>query len=115
MPGRPRGRTGTTDDPPRLQPRRQPNPWIRRVLVFATCVLLLDALFGERGLAERMRAREAIAVTGASVARMRQENAGLREQIRRLKDDPDTIESVARGELGLIRPGEVLVVIKHLD
>ena len=40
------------------------------------------------------------------------QNAGLREQIRRLKSDPATIEAVARQELGLIRPTEVLFLVK---
>ena len=44
---------------------------------------------------------------------MRQENAALREEARRLKDDLSTIESLAREELGLIRPGEVLFILKE--
>ena len=102
------------DDAPRLPPRRQARPWIHRALVFATCVLMLDALFGEHGMAERMRARQAIEQTEAGLARVRHENGRLREQIRRLKDDPETIEAAARMDLGLIKPGEVLVVIKDL-
>ena len=103
------------DERPKLPPRRQQGPWMRRVLVFATCVLLLDALFGERGLAETMRARQVVEEAEAGLLRLKQENAGLREQIRRLQEDPATIESVARAELGMIRPGEILVVIKDLD
>ena len=102
------------DDRPKLPPRRQQNPWIRRAVVFATCALVLNALFGERGLAESMRADRVYQQTAMDLVRMRQENAGLREQIRRLRDDPGTIESVARAELGLIKPGEILVVIKDL-
>jgi cell division protein FtsB len=102
-------------DPPKLTPRRRQNPWIRRALVFATCVLLVDALVGERGLLETLRARQVYREAEASLARMKQENAGLREQIRRLKDDPGTIASVARRELGMITPGEILVVVKDLE
>jgi cell division protein FtsB len=45
---------------------------------------------------------------------MKAENAGLREQIRRLEHDPVTIEALARRELGYIRPGEILVVVRGL-
>ncbi len=92
--------------------RRRSNPWIRRALVFVTCVLLLDALFGERGLAETGRARQDYEAAAADLRRVRQDNAGLRGQIRRLQDDPAAIEAVARRDLGLIKPGEVLVVVR---
>jgi cell division protein FtsB len=97
-----------------LPARRRHNPGVRRILVFGTCVLMLDALFGDRGLAETRRARRTFQQAEETVKRMKHENAGLREQIRRLKDDPGTIESVARAELGLIKPGEILVVVKDV-
>lgn len=84
------------------------------VLVFATVVLLVDALVGERGLVETMRARQRSAELQSSVGRMREENARLRSLADRLDSDPQTIESVAREKLGLIRPGEKLVVVKDV-
>jgi cell division protein FtsB len=35
--------------------------------------------------------------------------------VKRLKDDPAAIEELARGELGLMRPGEKLFIVKDLD
>jgi cell division protein FtsB len=101
-------------DLPKLPPRRQQNPWMRRLLLGTTCVLMLDALFGERGLAETMKARRDFQDTSAGLAEVRQQNAALRAQIRHLQEDPGTIESVAREELGLIRPGEILVIVKNV-
>jgi cell division protein FtsB len=98
----------------RIPPRRRQNPWHGRVLAFITCVLVFEALFGEQGLAQTVRARHERSIAAATVARLRNENAGLREQIRRLQEDPATIESVARQDLGLIRPGEILVVVKDV-
>jgi cell division protein FtsB len=46
---------------------------------------------------------------------VKQENAALREQRRRLVEDPDTIEALARQELGLIRSGEILAVIRDVN
>jgi len=81
------------------------------LLVFATVVLLADALVGDRGLVATTRARQQSSELTSSVEHLRGENAQLRETARRLREDPTTIESVARQELGLIRPGEVLVVV----
>jgi cell division protein FtsB len=96
-----------------------PSPFRRRllnyVLALVTVVLVVDALVGDKGLMETMRARRQYADLAASLAALRQQNAQLRDDIRRLKEDPGTIESIAREELGLMRPGEVLFVIKDAD
>jgi cell division protein FtsB len=84
------------------------------LLVFVTIVLVVDALIGEKGLVETMRARRQSRELAASVDRMRAENARLREMIGRLRDDPGTIEAIARRELGLVRPGEVLFILKDI-
>ncbi|MEO6214163.1 MAG: septum formation initiator family protein [Vicinamibacterales bacterium] len=96
---------------PRVPSRRRETPWLRRTLVFTTCVLLAHALFGDRGLADTMRARKDYRVAESRVRRLRHDNAGLREQVRRLQNEPGEIEDVARRELGLIHPDEVLVVV----
>ena len=84
------------------------------LLVFATVVLVVDALVGERGLVATTRARRVSDELAAKVQRLRADNSRLRESARRLREDPTTIELKAREELGLIRAGEVLVVIKDL-
>jgi cell division protein FtsB len=76
-------------------------------------VLGVDALVGEKGLTENLRARRASRELMADVDRLRAENATLREQVRRLREDPAAIESVAREELGLIRPGELLILLRN--
>jgi cell division protein FtsB len=101
-----------------MPPLRPQTPIWRRalnyLLVFATVVLLVDALVGERGLVATTRARRQADELGTSVGQVREENARLRELADRLKTDPTTIESLAREKLGLIRPGEVLVVVKDV-
>jgi cell division protein FtsB len=91
--------------------------WRRAVnvlLVFATVVLLADALVGERGLVATTRARQQFTDLSSSVERLRRENHKLRDNARRLREDRTTIEEVARKELGLIRPGEVLVYLQDI-
>jgi cell division protein FtsB len=96
----------------KLAQRRGQNPWIRRALVFLACVILLDSLFGDRGLAQTMRARKDHQRAVVELGRLQAQAAALREEIRRLEADPAAIEAVARQELGLVRPGEILVLVK---
>jgi cell division protein FtsB len=61
-----------------------------------------------------MRARKQYNQLAADLARIRSENAGLREEARRLREDPAAIEEIARRELGLMSPGEKLFIIKDV-
>ena len=88
---------------------------IRWMVVFFSLVLLLDALLGDRGLARTIKSRQEIRQTAESLERLRHENASLRDDVRRLQEDPATLEALARRELGLIRRGEILVVLKDLN
>jgi cell division protein FtsB len=85
---------------------------LQLLLVFVTLVLVINALVGERGLMETLRARQQHRELVSSIDRLRGENNRLREEIRRLLSDPATIEALARQELGLIKPGELLFIIK---
>ena len=88
---------------------------LQMLLVFVTLVLVINALVGERGLMETLRARRQHQELVASIEQLRIENARLREEARRLRTDPGTIEALARQELGLIKPGEMLFIIKDRD
>ena len=81
------------------------------LLVFITAVLVLNAVFGDKGVLAMMKAQRDYARLDAEVTRQKEDNAQLREKVRRLRDDPATIEDLARRELGLIRPGEKLFTI----
>lgn len=84
------------------------------LLVFVACVILVDALVGDRGLLASIRARREYDELAATIARERTENAQLREEARRLKEDPSAIEEIARRELGLIKPGEKVFIVKDV-
>jgi cell division protein FtsB len=120
-PNTPRSRIQRPDAAAPLRRKRLPPPrssiWRRALnflLVFATVVLLADALVGERGLVATTRARRQSDDLTRSVDHLRGENGVLRDNARRLREDRTTIEALARKELGLIRPGEVLVVVKDV-
>jgi cell division protein FtsB len=92
--------------------RRRQARLIAWAVVFFSCVLLLDGLFGDRGLARGIRARQERRAALENLDHLRFENAALREEVRRLQGDPATLEADARRELGLIRPGEILILLK---
>jgi cell division protein FtsB len=77
-------------------------------------VLVIDALVGEKGLLAMMQARQQYRGLEQSLAEVRAENARLREDARRLREDPAAIEDLARRELGLIKPGEKLFIVKDV-
>ena len=76
--------------------------------------MIVDAVVGERGLLAMLRARQQYQAASDALDRQRAENARLRERIDRLKNDPAAIEELARGELGLMRPGEKVFIVKDL-
>jgi cell division protein FtsB len=87
---------------------------LKVVFVFVVALVIVDALVGDRGLLALLRARRQYDTLAATIAHQRAENARLRELARRLTEDPTAIEEVARRELGLIKPGEKVFIIKGL-
>lgn len=100
----------TTSTPP----RRRRGKIVRYLIVAVGCVLIIDALVGDRGFLAMLKARQQYRTLETSLVRSREENAQLREQARQLREDPLAIEDIARRELGLIRPGEKLFIIKDV-
>lgn len=86
----------------------------RYVLGFVTIVLVIDAIAGEKGLLALLKARRDFQAVEQSLDRARRENTQLREDARRLREDPSAIEELARRELGLIKPGEKLFIIRDV-
>jgi cell division protein FtsB len=100
----------------RVQPVAPPSPTrnkiITRLLIFATVVLLVDALVGDKGLIERLHARRELAAAEASLNALKAQNAAMRAYAKELKENPFAIEVIARGELGLTRKGEVIFIVR---
>lgn len=48
-----------------------------------------------------------------SVQDLEQNNNRLAQEIGRLRDDPATLEALARTKLGMIRPGEVVYIFRE--
>lgn len=89
----------------------RPRPYrslLSALLVFLILVLATAALKGWRDL-ERSRSREAELRQRVQATEQRIET--LRGRIDDLRDDPATLERIAREELGLVHPGDVVIVL----
>lgn len=84
------------------------------LLVAIGCVLLIDALVGDKGLLAMLQARALYRELEQSLTDARADNERLRDEAQRLRDEPAAIEEIARDELGLIRPGERLFIVKDV-
>ena len=87
---------------------------VQILVVLVASIIIVDGLVGERGLLAMLRARHEYEELAASISRQRAENARLRDQARRLREDPSAIEEIARRELGLIKPGERVFIVKDV-
>ena len=102
--------------------RRRPEPSrpgrsrqiVHWLLLLVAAVIIADALVGDRGLLAMLRARKEFDDLAATITRARAENMRLRDEVRRLREDPAAIEEIARRELGLIRPGEKVFIVKDV-
>jgi len=87
----------------------------RRWLVALGCLLFLlfslHQILGENGyLTLRARQREVRQLEN-EVRRLAEENQRLDREVNRLRNDPRAIERVAREEMKLVRPGEVIYTL----
>ena len=88
---------------------------MQAALFLGAVALLANVLVGDQGLLATLRARRQYDELAGIIARQRAENARLRAEARRLREDPEAIEEIARRDLGLIRPGEKVFIIKDLS
>ncbi len=111
------------NEPSRPTPRRktkalkrpgQGRRLVHLLLLLLASIVVVNGLIGDRGLLAMVQARRQNDELARTIARERAENARLREEAQRLRDDPTAIEEIARRELGLIRPGERVFIIKDL-
>ena len=78
------------------------------------CVIVVDARVGDKGLLAMRKARQQYQALEGSLNAAKADNDRLREEARRLKEDPTAIEDLARRELGLIKPGEKLFILRDV-
>jgi cell division protein FtsB len=88
----------------------------RRILAYGlfifSLVLMVNAFVGDNGYLATLRAQREHEVLTQALAALQAENERLADETHRLKSDPAALEEAARRELGLMRPGETLVIVK---
>lgn len=86
--------------------------WLRRAGVYAggavLVLVLMHTLFGPYGYLSMRRSQHEIEQLREEIDRLDHENADLSGEIRALQTDPAAIEKVAREQMGLARPGEMI-------
>lgn len=76
-----------------------------------TLVFLISFVFSDRGLPELQHARTRVAQLHAAIARLDAENARLRAEIESVKKSTYAVERIAREDLGMSKPGEVVYML----
>ena len=95
--------------PPAEEPRPHPlRSLLAAVVIFLVLLLATFALKSYRDLTA-VHGRERLLV--AEIAGTEQRIAELRHRIESLKNDPVMLDRVAREELGLVRPEDVVIVL----
>lgn len=85
--------------------------WRRHLLKILGLALLavgIHDVFGAHGYLAMRRSQQQIEELRGEIERLNQENQKLAEHVNALKTDPDTIEKIAREEMGLAKPGEMI-------
>jgi cell division protein FtsB len=75
-----------------------------------TFAMLLLAVFNDKGALQVHVQSKKLSGVEAEINRIEGENKQLTEEIQALRSDPTTIEKLAREELKLVKPGEVVLV-----
>jgi cell division protein FtsB len=81
----------------------------RHLLAVFVAVLLVHNVFGAHGFLAMHQKQKEIEKVNTEIERLNTENATLEGDVKDLKTDPQTIEKIAREELGHVRPGEVVI------
>ena len=81
----------------------------RAILILCVFTLFLHDIFGTHGFLAMRRTKAEIERVQGQIIRLNRENAELSDEVKSLRTDPHKIESISRDELGLAKPGDVII------
>jgi cell division protein FtsB len=87
-------------------------PWLTLVLIGSSLFMLAMMAFtvwGDRGLLAMWHTQHDLDRLAREIEIVEQKNATLTREVQRLRSDLGYIEKIAREELGLVRPGEIVL------
>jgi len=88
-------------DRPPLRPRL-------KLAVLMLVALAVASLVGNRSLIRMYWMHQTKATLEREIAQFTANNAALADEVRALRTDPGRVEAIAREELGLVKPGELV-------
>ena len=83
----------------------------RGLLGLLVLVMIVHDVFGTHGFLAMRRTQNEIRKVKANLDALSKENAALAREVKDLNTDPRLIEKIARDDLGLARPGEIIIRI----
>jgi cell division protein FtsB len=87
------------------------NRHARTILGVAIFLLAIHDVFGSHGLLAMRRTQKQIQALHGEIDRLNKANTDLSNQVHALRTDPKAVERIAREEMGLARPGEMIFKI----
>jgi cell division protein FtsB len=78
----------------------------RKILILIVIIGVLIFLFANKNFQTLLVLKKEIVQLKQRIAGQKEENRELEEELEAMKNDPEYFESLARRELGLIKPGE---------
>ncbi len=107
--------TAKLKKPGKIRADEKTTPLLRHygpaLLGLLVLVLVVHDIFGTHGFLAMRRTQHEIKKVTSDLDHLNKENLQLEQEVRELKTDPHKIEKIARDELGLARPGEVIIKI----
>ena len=80
------------------------------VFCLLTVAMLLLAVFNDKGLIEVHDQAKKLSTIESEISKLDTANKQLSSDIQGLRSDPNAIEKIAREELKLVKPGEIVLV-----
>ncbi len=79
-----------------------------RLVVVLLLALVVASVVGKRSVIRLYQMHQDKVALEREIERLATANAALAEEVRQFRTDPTKIESIAREELGLVKPGEIV-------
>lgn len=90
------------------EPRSFWSLYARSILALGLLLIAIHDVFGSHGLLAMRRTQTQLHELRGQIDRLNRENSDLSKQVQALRTDPKAVERIAREEMGLARPGEMI-------
>ena len=88
-----------------------PRPFLVFLLIFGVAMVLISFL-GDQGLVAYFSLKREEAALRADIATLERQLVEVERDVEALRNDPQYIEMLARQKLGLVKPGETVIVTR---